>query len=149
METKFFLVEAKELRQAISFVHRFLENTTLIKFEFIEFTSNCYNASQEKFFTLLNRGISKNKKILDELIFELSQEGYTTIEDLSYIPQGYISKLVHVIAHFLDGFVGIDSYFFNIVESSHWVSKTMLQKIKKEPNNYWILEVNTKLILND
>lgn len=148
VEKRLFLVEAKELTGAQHKVKRFLEETTLVIFEYIEFTNKCYNGGQREFYDLIDMGISQNKKVLKEIVRELVDEGYKEIMDVLYIPQGYISKLIHTIAHILDGFIGIDTYFFNLEESSHWISKPMYQKIKKTPNNYWVLEIDTKVLKN-
>ncbi len=52
------------------------------------------------------------------------------------MPQGYKSKMLHVITHFLDGFFGIDTFFYNLEEDSHWVSEELQKKIAEAPTYY-------------
>ena len=49
--------------------------------------------------------------------------------------------MLHVITHLLDGFFGIDSYFYNLVEDSHWVSEELRATIKTSPSRYWLIAV--------
>ena len=83
--------------------------------------------------------------ILQNLIKELQGEKVTAIEDLNALPQGYKTKLLHIITHFLDGFFGIDTYFYNLVEDSHWVSPEMQAAIAENPSDYWLLPLNARI----
>lgn len=89
----------------------------------------------------MEQALRKKRDILENFIKELSEEGYTLLSELKELPQGYLSKVFHLIAHFLDGFFGIDSYFYNLLEDSHWISQPLLKKIKKEPQRFYLIEV--------
>ena len=54
-------------------------------------------------------------------------------EDFHNIKQGYLSKTLHILSHFLDGFIGIDSYFYNLIDDSHWLPSSNRPGHTKEP----------------
>jgi hypothetical protein len=68
---------------------------------------------------------------LQGLLAEFADLGYESLTDLASVPQGYESKLLHTITHLLDGFFGLDSFFYNLVEESNWISAPFLAKIGK------------------
>jgi hypothetical protein len=41
----------------------------------------------------------------------------------------------------LDGFFGIDTYFFNLEEESHWVSVELQKSMEAAPSAYWLLTI--------
>ena len=59
--------------------------------------------------------------------------------DLNDMGQGYKSKILHTLTHFLDGFFGIDTCFYNLEEDSHWLSDGLAAEIKKYPKKFWLL----------
>src|SRR4030043_54062 len=67
------------------------------------------------------------------------------LKDLQELPQGYKSKILHVITHLLDGFFGIDTYFYNLEEDSHWVSEELKEKIKTNPPIFWLLSLEAQI----
>ncbi|MBS1113124.1 MAG: hypothetical protein H6Q92_887, partial [Nitrospirae bacterium] len=83
-------------------------------------------------------------RILRGLIKELQVEGVMNLDDLNALPQGYKTKMLHVITHFLDGFFGIDTYFYNLVEDSHWVSEEMRRRIAENPSDFWLLSLDAR-----
>ena len=103
------------------------------------------NGTHHGFWDRLKSNERVNKDLLRTWIGELHATGVRSIEDLAYLPQGYPSKLLHTITHLLDGFFGVDSYFFNLVEDSHWVSEGLKQIIKKRPEGYWLISVEVTL----
>jgi hypothetical protein len=107
--------------------------------------NHCLPSSHPNFAVRLKEAIQKNRQILQDLIGELQSEGVNTLHDLKDLPQGYKSKMHHVIAHFLDGFFGIDTYFYNLEEDSHWVSREFQQKIQAMPSNHWIISIEAKI----
>jgi hypothetical protein len=63
----------------------------------------------------------------------------TGIEDLLALKPGYPSKVLHILTHMLDGFIGIDSAFYNLVEDSHWLSEPLRTTILRNPEGYWLV----------
>ena len=76
-----------------------------------------------------------------ELLESLKDEGVVTLEGLQGLEKGYLSKILHTIAHLQDGFIGIDSCLYNLEEDSHGISPDLQQQIAAAPDNYWILKV--------
>ena len=75
-------------------------------------------------------------------INELTGCGVNRLDDIKNLEQGYKSKTLHTIAHLLDGFFGIDSCFFNLIEDSHWLSAALKDKIMENPGQYWLVEAH-------
>ena len=93
----------------------------------------------------LQEGLAANHQAIGELLENLKDEGFTTLEDLQGVEKGYVSKIFHTIAHLLDGFIGIDSRFYNLVEDSHDISRDLQQNILAAPQNYWIIKVKGRI----
>ena len=103
------------------------------------------SATNPKFLGRLEKTIRANHRILRGLIKELQVEGVMNLDDLNALPQGYKTKMLHVITHFLDGFFGIDTYFYNLVEDSHWVSEEMRRRIAENPSDFWLLSLDARI----
>lgn len=93
----------------------------------------------------LRQAILTNRGILNNLIRELQDEKITTLSDLNALPQGYKTKLLHIITHFLDGFLGIDTHFYNLIEDSHWISEELLNSIVETPSDFWLLSLDAHI----
>ncbi len=138
----YFLVRAENLEEAIRRVARFIERYELLSYDDLEFfPEDSFPATHPRFFETLARAEAENRKTLRELLSELAREGYGRFESLAEVPQGYLSKLFHTIAHLLDGFMGIDSYFYNLVEDSHWVSPALRKKLQESPQDFWLIRL--------
>ena len=123
-------------------VLKFFDRYQLVRYSVVSIKGNeAVCASAPAFGTRLSEVIGKNRTILRGMIEELQKEDVTTLDDLERLPQGYKSKLLHIITHFLDGFFGIDTFFYNLEEDSHWVSDQLMKKIGSEPSLYWLLSV--------
>jgi hypothetical protein len=123
-------------------VIRFFERTTLIRYDEVSVLGDqSLNGSSNEFRARLEAGLAANKKALEELVENLRDEGFTSLEDIQGLQRGYISKIFHTIAHLLDGFIGIDSCFYNFEEDSHGISRALQQKILMIPEQYWIIRV--------
>ena len=83
---------------------------------------------------------------MQEFLVNLKQEGFTALDDIQSLEKGYLSKILHTIAHLQDGFIGIDSRFFSLVEDSHGISRDLPQKIAAAPENYWILRLKGTIV---
>ncbi len=120
----------------------FFRNYQLVRYSHIAvIEKECLSASNSGFSERLEKSVQKNRAILHELIAEFEMEDIFTLNDLEHLPQGYKTKMLHVITHLLDGFFGIDTYFYNLVEDSHWVSDELLKTMKSIPSHYWIISV--------
>lgn len=140
-----FLVEADSYKKGYKKVIRFLDKTALVKYDYIEFNPDLsYSASNQNFWRIVGNGLENNKQSVIGLINELQKNGYSQLIDLAKMKQGYESKTLHILVHLLDGFIGIDSSLYNLIEDSHQISDSLRHKIKQTPNNYWLLQVNAK-----
>jgi hypothetical protein len=124
----------------------FFQKYQLVRFSVITIhESRSIAASNPEFHVRLKEAILANRKILRNLIRELQHEKVSTLNDLSELPQGYKTKLLHVITHFLDGFFGIDTYFYNLIDDSHWVSDEMQNAIGKTASDFWLLSLDASI----
>jgi hypothetical protein len=98
-------------------------------------------ATDPLFWPRIDEGEKENHAVLGEFIEELKQAGAATVDDLGLLPQGYKSKILHTVTHLLDGFFGVDSYLYNLVEDSHWISPELRQRIDDDPPWYWLITV--------
>lgn len=138
-----FLVKNKSIESASEKVRDFLSRYSLVNYDSVNFIEkrSC-NAMDGSFHTRLELSLKDNSKILLTFIQELKAEGVNSVDDIAKLHVGYKSKLLHVITHFVDGFFGIDSSFYNLIEGSHWVSDYMLEMIRKKPGEFWIVAVD-------
>jgi len=140
------LVKGSDFEACSHHVLRFFEKYQLVRYSQITVNENrCLPASHPDFTVRLQEAIQKNRQILQDLIGDLQSEGVNTLHDLKDLPQGYKSKMNHVIAHFVDGFFGIDTYFYNLEEESHWVSREFQQKIHAMPSQHWIISIEARI----
>jgi hypothetical protein len=124
----------------------FFEKYQLVRYSVITINgSMSVSASNPAFQGKLREVILANRTILDDLIRELREEGVETLDDLNTIPKGYKTKLLHIITHFVDGFFGIDTYFYNLIEDSHWVSDEMWDKTRSTPSDFWLLSLDARI----
>jgi len=144
--TPVFLVEADSYTKGRKKVMYFLESTTLVKYDNILLSPglSC-SAAEQKFWKTIDSSIEKNRQSVTALIEELQKSGYSKFTDLAEMKQGYESKMLHILVHLLDGFIGIDSSFYNIVEDSHQVSDSLHRKIRISPEKYWLVLGNTEI----
>jgi len=127
-------------------VLRFFDKTMLIRYdEVMVIEQESVNGSQKNFWPRVQEGLAANQEILKEFLAQLKEEGYSLLDDIQGLEKGYLSKILHIIAHLQDGFIGIDSRFYSLVEDSHTVSKNLQQKIGTAPENYWIMRVKGKI----
>lgn len=108
-------------------------------------TASC-SAENTLFWKDLEEGIAANRLVLHGFIDELRAEGCTKIDDLHTLPLGFPSKMLHLVAHLLDGFIGIDSVFYNLIEDSHWLSNELRKTITQTPAHYWLLKVEASFV---
>ncbi len=136
------LVTANTFENACAQVEEFFASTMLVQYDKIDIDREKSHFSEdERFSQILHENIAVNRKTLSKFITELEKTGFKSIKDLHTVECGYPSKLLHIITHFLDGFIGIDSTFYNLHEDSHWVSDTIQQEITEKALPYWIIHL--------
>lgn len=133
------LGQAESLPKCREAILRFFDKTTLVRYDHIEvIEEQIFTVSDAEFPMTLDRAISRNHQIVKKLMKDITETGVTDINDLKSLPQGYPSKALHVLAHFLDGFIGIDSAFYNLIEDSHWVSEELKKTMTSNPAHYFL-----------
>jgi len=141
-----FLADGADLDVCSGKIFSFLENYQLIKYGEVEIVEKeCLTATDDLFWERLDHGIALNRKKVRSFLEELGHEGVLSLPQLEDLPQGYLSKTLHTVTHLLDGFFGIDSHFFNLIEGSHWVSEGLREKIRAESGSYMILCVKAAI----
>lgn len=137
-----FLTQADNRQQARRNVLVFLERTELIRYEATTIQEAAIKrADMASFWSTLDQAVAQNRRIAQELIVELQETGVEQLSRLVDLPQGYPSKVLHTLVHILDGFIGVDSAFYNLLEDSHWLSAGLRQSIKERPARYWLIPV--------
>jgi hypothetical protein len=140
------LVKGSDFEACKKKVLLFFEKYQLVRYSNIAILENeSLSAADSGFENRLNEAILKNQQIVNKLVEELQAKEIKTLNDLKKLPQGYKSKMLHVITHFLDGFFGIDTYFYSLGDDSHWVTEESLEKIKASPSDYWLLSLEAKI----
>lgn len=134
------LLAGESMDQCKDQVTRFFEQTSLVRYDRITISEeNCLNALDAVFFTTLDRLVRKNKETIHQLLAELKTGGLKEVDSIAEIRQGYLSKTFHLLSHFLDGFIGIDSQFYNLLDDSHWVPDNRIAMIRRKPSEFWLI----------
>jgi hypothetical protein len=136
------LVSAETAVDGETRVRHFFERTSLVNYDQINLTEAALAATNQSFQATLAKGLEENHRLLDRFIEELGSAGCSTRRDLAGLPQGYQSKILHIIAHFLDGFIGIDSAFYNLVDDSHWLTDETTAAIAASPEKFWLFQLD-------
>lgn len=137
------LVAGDSFEQCCLRVRRFFDLTSLVIYDCIQVTDElCYQGLDASFFSELDKAEKKNQLTVNSLIDELESAGIKQLSDLRSKDPGYSSKVFHVLAHMLDGFIGIDSYFYNLESDSHRVSETQRQQLQTAPGKYWLIHID-------
>ena len=124
-------------------VRKFFDLTSLVMYDCIQvIDDHCRSGLDADFFEMLNSAEQKNREKVAELTVELQQTGAETIADLKTLEHGYPSKILHVLSHFLDGFIGIDSFFYNLPDDSHWVPPETGDDLRANRNHYWLIHID-------
>lgn len=136
------LVAGDSFAHCSQLVHKFFDLTSLVIYDCIEIREQAsVSGLDPHFLEITDQAVLRNREIAQRLITEISQSGIKKTEDLINIKQGYLSKTFHLLSHFLDGFIGIDSYFYNLLDDSHWLSLETRQRVEQNPKQYWLLHV--------
>lgn len=120
----------------------FFSRTNLVKYDQIDILhQKSVSAEHPDFSSRIDELIAKNKECVAELVNELAGLGITSVAQLKDLRQGYESKVLHLLSHFMDGFIGIDSCFYNLIDDSHWVSASTRALFRPQHNQYWLIHV--------
>ena len=141
-----FLIAGSDYESCRQRVKRFFDRTMLIRYDDVVVIENeSINGTDGNFRARIREGLKANQKVLGEFLENLKDEGFLSIDDIQGLEKGYLSKILHTIAHLQDGFIGIDSRFYNLEEDSHGVSRDLQQKITATPHGYWILKARGRI----
>ena len=136
------VLESSNRKEAELHARYFSEHNDLVRYDSIIIESDAILCGTDpEFITMLNKGLEGNKKAINGLIEELRTEGALDPQIWSTLQQGYATKLLHTVIHLLDGFFGIDSVLYNLVENSHQVTRALLSRIEEHPDKYWLVPV--------
>ena len=140
------LIAGSDFESCQQQVKRFFARTMLIRYDRVLISENeSLSGTGKNFRARMEAGLRANQKVLGEFLANLKDEGFVALDDLQSLEKGYLSKILHTIAHLQDGFIGIDSRFYNLVEDSHGVSRNLQQKIAAAPDSYWILRIKGRI----
>ncbi|TKB28012.1 hypothetical protein FCL47_00520 [Desulfopila sp. IMCC35006] len=124
-------------------VHKFFDLTSLVVYDCIEAVkAQSFSSLDADFLDRILAAEEHNRRVVRKLINELVQAKIERTEDFLNIEQGYLSKTLHIMTHFLDGFIGVDSYFYNLIDDSHWLPPATARAIRENSHHYWLLHVN-------
>ena len=137
------LVSGDSLEACSDQVRRFFDLTSLVIYDCIEIRPEQSLAADSPGFTrALDAAVADNRKTVEGLVAELRKTGIETIAGLPDLEQGYPSKVLHILTHFLDGFIGIDSSFYNLVDDSHWLPAATQAALAERPGSYWLIHID-------
>ncbi len=140
-----FLVEADDFTSGCEKVSLFLEKSALVSYEQILFEKeHSLAATDDQFFQQLENGMELNRQTIRSFVDELKTMDFDKLDDLIDMKQGYESKILHTMVHLLDGFIGIDSSFYNMVEDSHQLSERVKKRITNAPENFWLIRIKAE-----
>lgn len=144
------LVVGPDFPRSRDYVLRFFAKTPLVRYDSVtvDEAASCA-ASHPDFWPRVEEGVHQNQTVLRELIGELKESGLRELDDLPALPKGYQSKLIHTIAHLVDGFFGIDTAFYNMADDAHSVSPTLSREIQENPEEYWLLRIKATLTVKE
>lgn len=136
----YFLASGKTPAEAKNKTIHFLGTTQLVIYQSTTIHEDeILNSSNPHFWDTIEAAITANRYFCHNLIQELEENGVVHLKKLLDIRQGYPSKLLHILAHMVDGFIGTDSIFYNLEEDSHWISAPLRQRIQQNPGDYWLV----------
>ncbi len=124
-------------------VHKFFDLTSLVIYDcIVAIESQSYSSLDADFFDRIVAAEKYNRQMVQNLIDELIKAKIQKTEDFINIEQGYQSKTLHILSHFLDGFIGVDSYFYNLIDDSHWLPPKTAQAIHDKSHHFWLVHIN-------
>lgn len=141
--THVILVKSEDEPEASALIERFFQRTTLVNYDRLEIVGDkIIRADDPMFFPALDKVLDENLQLLRDSIDSLEQGGCHELADILSLTDPYLCKVFHIAAHLVDGFIGIDSVFYSIVEDSHRVSARLRSEIQEQPERYRLLWVH-------
>lgn len=140
----YFLVRSSSKELAARHVQHYLTGNQLVCYaEFFVEPNEVLSGADPLFAQTLTHGLAANDNFARRMLAHLKEEGITSLDQLPDLQQGYVTKVLHTLTHLLDGFIGIDSVFYNLVEDSHRLSPELADSIRSAPADYWLVPVRT------
>ena len=137
------LLSGESLGHCRKQVVNYFNRTTLVTYDFVQVIEDKSSSGLDvTFLEDISRAEELNRAETRRLIEELKENDILSIDSLLHIHQGYESKLLHILSHMLDGFIGIDSRFFNLIDDSHWLTEKTASAIGKNPKHFWLLHLD-------
>ncbi|MEN8199720.1 MAG: hypothetical protein ABFR63_06560 [Thermodesulfobacteriota bacterium] len=137
------LLDGRDYPSCRQRVESFFQRNELVRYDHIRIDQeNSLSSENDSFWPRLEEALERNRNEIRKLTDLLAKEGYGDPGSWDRMEQGYLSKTVHTLAHLLDGFIGIDSCFYNCLEDSHGLSQPLRERIKKDPGNHWLIRVD-------
>ncbi len=136
------LVKGPDFETCSQKVALFFEKNMLVRYDRIRVDEqDSVPAHSKEFHARLDAVMTENRQAIKDIVASLKDEGFADLEKWHRMGQGYVSNTVHTLAHLLDGFFGIDSRFYNLIDDSHLVSEQLSQKIDNNPQLYWLIKI--------
>lgn len=140
------LVMGPDREKSTAHALRFIAHTPLVHYDAVRvIEAESCSGQDSRFWPWLEQGIAENRQVLAKLLADLRAAGTKDFQDLLRMPQGFQSKIIHTVAHLLDGLFGIDSTFYSLPEDSHWLSETTRSQIEASPEDFWLIKVVASL----
>ena len=141
------LVNGTDLDYCAGRVMDFFARTPLVRYDRIDVDRpRCRAGGSAEFDHLLREYLRINRERTAILVNDLAAEGFAALDDLIRLPQGYPSKLLHTLAHFCDGFFGIDAAFYDLDESSCQLGPARRQWLEAHPGQCWLITVQARVV---
>jgi len=135
-----FLVKGGDVGECCRRVETFLEKNLLLRYQEVEVDpARCLRGDDPDFFPRIAAAEEEVRRVIKRLLDELVAAGFSRTAELASLDQGYISKTLHTVVHLLDGFIGIDSAFYNLADDSHRLGRERAEQIKKSPEGYHLV----------
>ncbi|MCK5228376.1 MAG: hypothetical protein KAK02_09225 [Desulfobulbaceae bacterium] len=136
------LVAGPDFESCRNHVLQFFEKTQLLQYDNVTIDPDrSLQGTDPGFWLRIEEGLAAIQDLVKAQLEELKEAGCTSLDDLLHLEYGYPSKVLHIMTHLLDGFIGIDSVFYNLIEDSHDLSDTLQKKILQDLSLYWLLHV--------
>ena len=137
-----FLTQADSAENACQHVERFLTGNPLLSYDRLHVLPEEANrADEEAFWDSMDEGLLANRSFAHRMVRHLEKEGVQTLRQLVDLQHGYATKVLHTLTHLLDGFIGIDSVLYNLIDDSHDVSHMLRRSMRDNPSRYWLVRV--------
>ena len=137
-----FLAQAQSAGNACRHVDRFLTDNPLLSYDNLRVLPEEANrADEEAFWDGMDEGLLANRSFAHRMVSHLEKEGVQNLRQLVDLQHGYATKVLHTLVHLLDGFIGIDSVLYNLVDDSHEVSQSLRRAMRDNPSRYWLVRV--------